>query len=111
MVEWITADDVVGALSRPDLAADGWVAQCVEAANDWAFRRRLAYGYVDVEEDAPNAAVKLGTVQLAVSMVQAQGAIESPASFAEFAAAGGGSMFGTFGEIKRMLGIPRPLAG
>lgn len=109
-VVWIVEADVVAALGfTPTGAPDAaYLTQCTDAANDWAFRRRAAAGYVDDEATVPGPAVRLGTVQYAVARYRARGAAEGFASYEDYAsAAGTGS---GFSEIKQLLGIPRPVA-
>jgi hypothetical protein len=81
-----------------------WVEDVVEAANEWAYRRRKESGYHDVVASAPSADVKLGTALYAWRVYQqrSSGAEASFDGFPEPVAFGP-----DLGVIRQLLGIPR----
>lgn len=107
LATWITPEDVVVALGGATPSDDAWLIQVTSAANDFAYERRNKAGYRhDVAEQAPNDRVKTGTTLYAVSLFRERGSVDSFASFDEFAT--GVLPPATFGQVNRLLGIPRP---
>ena len=110
-VTWIDDDDVKSALGF-DLGVDvddAWLDQVTAAANAWCFKKRAKNGYQDMESEAPDEAVRTGTILYAVLLYNTRGASSGSATFEEFG--GAGQMFGgDFREVKRLLGVSRPLA-
>lgn len=110
-VTWITAADVVTELGSGS-ATDAHIMKAAAVANVWARKRRSQYGYVDdVDDTAPDEAVAYGTVLVAVAAVQARGQTGGMVpEFSEFSGTPAPS-FANWGEINRLLGIPRPAFG
>jgi hypothetical protein len=102
---WTTVDAVADAIGTTPTDTDHLTA-CVDAANAWAFRRRFAAGYVDAVDIAPDAAVGLGTTMYAVALYRERGTVDSYASFDAFA--DGAIPPATYGQVNRLLGVPRP---
>jgi hypothetical protein len=102
---WTTADAVADALGTVPTDVDHLDA-CVAAANVWCFRRRLAAGYVDDPDIAPDAAVAMGATMYAVALYKERGTVDGYASFEAYAAAA--IPVSTFGQVNRLLGTPRP---
>src|SRR5262245_23550258 len=86
---------------------DAYLNTCTNAANQWAFDRRKAAGYVDDPAVAPNDRVRLGTMMYACSLYRERGAPEGFASFAEFPV-GAPTLTTGLGQIMRLLGVGRP---
>jgi hypothetical protein len=99
-VTWTDVDRVARALGDPAATTDEYLADCVDAANAWAQRKRLEAGYVDV--DPPGADVAQGTTLYAVALYRERGSADSFASFEDLSAF---AQTGSMGQIKRLLGI------
>jgi hypothetical protein len=104
-VTWATVDDVTDALGVPTTDT-AHLDACVAAANAFAYRRRLQAGYVDDETVAPGDDAHLGVVTYAVALFRERGTVDSYASFDAYAA--GAVPQSTFGQVLRLLGVPRP---
>ena len=103
---WITVDDVQAAFGPSTPFVDDPNAQpVVDAADAWAQRKRVQAGYVDDPDVAPDAAAKQGTVLYAVALYRERASTDSYPSFAELA--GGPTLTGSMGQIRRLLGIGR----
>ena len=107
---WITSDDVTEWLGIAAATANdtAFIADCVSAANVFAYRRRVESGYHDDADAVPDGAVKLGTVMYAATLYRERGSADSFASFDQF---GGGVPFGSLGRILQLLGVGRPQVG
>lgn len=109
MPAWTTPAAVIAALgpsAAPD-ETDPWLVQCVAAANAAAFRKRLEAGYTDDATDnaaAPSADVALGTTYWARDLWRERQSTDSFAGYEDLAAF---QPTGSWGQIKRMLGIGR----
>lgn len=108
---WATPADVGTFLGVPPAEAgdDAWLVEATDAANDVAWRRRLAAGYVDDPTTAPDAAVKTGVVLYAAALYRERGAVDGFASFVElgtFVPAGG-----SWAQIQRLWGVNRMAVG
>lgn len=106
---WTDDAAVLRALGEQSGAAgDAYLADCVDAANAVAYRKRLAAGYVDdplVDAPAPSPDVALGATMLAVDLYRARGADDRYPGFDELTAAA--ATAGNWPQIRRLLGIPR----
>jgi hypothetical protein len=106
---WTDEARVLRALGDQSGAADDpYLADCVDAANDLAFRKREEAGYTDPPEDdapAPTNSVALGTTMLAVDLYRARGAADVVPAFDDL------NTFtitsGAWSQIRRLLGIGR----
>ena len=98
---WTDAPRVARALG-PGAADDPYVADCVDAANAWAPRKRAEAGYADDVDVAPSADVALATTLYAVALYNERGSTDSHASFTDLATF---APVGTMGQINRLLGI------
>lgn len=81
---------------------------CVDAANDFAFIRRAEAGYDDHPNIAAGSNVRLGTALYAVALYRERGSVDSFQSFQDTPTPG---VFGTMGQINKLLGIPRMAIG
>lgn len=102
-VTWIDDTAVIEFLGSAD--DQDWLDVCVEAANDWAFDRRKAAGYVDIPDAAPSPRASAGTVLYAAALYREKGSVDTFASFSEIPLQ---PPVGTLGRIKQLLGIERP---
>lgn len=104
---WIDAGQVEGFLgvSPASIDDDAFLSSSVDAANDWAYRRRAAAGYDDWYSVVPNQSALLGTVIYAASLYRQRGSIDSFASFQDMAAI---APIGSNAEILKLLGINKP---
>ena len=79
----------------------------VNAANQFAYRRRQEAGYFDASAStAPSADVLLGTIMYAAALYREAGSIDQFASFDPLAT--GAPVGGSFGQILRLMGCNRP---
>lgn len=85
-----------------------FLSLCVEAANDFGYRRRAAAGYVDSRTVIPNPSAKQGVILYAAALYRERGSIDSFQSFNDQVIPG---MTGSMGQIMRLLGINRPAVG
>lgn len=107
LATWITPADVLVALGDTTSPDDAWLIQVTSAANDFAYERRQRAGYkLDTSATAPNDRVKTGTTLYAVALFRERGSVDSYASFEDFTT--GVLPPATFGQVNRLLGIPRP---
>lgn len=109
---WITDTDVENALGLPPASSvdTAWLTECTAAANDLAWRRRQAARYVyDDPDSPPDAAVKLGTTQMAVLFYRQRGSADGYAGFEELGIATPTPL--AWHEILRLLGCGRPATG
>lgn len=105
MMGWADTADVEEAL--PGITPDpDWLQSCTDAANAWAFRRRLSAGYADDPDLTPGADVTLGVVLWAVSLYKQRGSVDGFDSFNQLE---GFIPTGSLGEVNKLLGIPRPV--
>jgi hypothetical protein len=108
-VTWITADDVADYQGWTlDTDEETSLLMCVDAANEWAYKRRLAAGYVDNPTVTPGEAAKLGTVMYCVSLFNERGSLDQIPSFSEMPTP---APVGSMGQIMRLLGIGRGRIG
>jgi len=104
VADWATPDDVNAALGGTATDTE-FLTACTDAANAYAFRRRLEAGYVDDELITPGPDVTMGVVMYAVSLYRERGSVDSYASFDAFAS--GVMPSSTYGQVNRLLGVPR----
>src|SRR4029077_20007243 len=109
MPAWTDETAVLRAMGPSSGAAsDPYLADCVTAANDYAFAKRPAAGYSDDPLDdapAPNGYVAQGTTLLAVDLYRSRGSTDTFASYAELDSFA--QTFGNWSIIRRLLGIGR----
>jgi hypothetical protein len=109
-VEWATVEQVAAFVRQPTTGAadNAELVACTAAANDFAWRRRQAAGYVDDDPTvAPGDAVVRGVVVYAGSLYREGGAADGFPSFAELVP--GMVPMGTLGQVYRLLGVNRPV--
>lgn len=104
---WIDATDVelylgVAPATQED---EDYLDACVEAGNDWAYRRRQAAGYDDWANYLPSADVKMGTILYTAGLYRERGSIDSYQSFADMAPL---APIGTSAQVLRLLGLNKP---
>lgn len=113
MVAWVTVDDVLPHLDPGGNVvdpADPALADDVAAANVYAWQQRHTAGYVDDPAGpVPSDRVRLGVILFAVRSYKARGAVDGFASYDGLPAGAGTG--GTWGDVRRLLGIPRPRIG
>ena len=105
---WVTNADVTQYLGVTFTAADdtGYLTKCVNAANDFAYRRRLEAGYLTDElATSPGHDVKLGTIMIAAAYFRQRGAYNN---LANFDGMGVVAPPGITPTIMQLLGINRP---
>lgn len=102
---WATADDVLAAIGQPVTDTDH-LDLCTDAANAFAWRRRVQAGYVDDPDISPGPDVTLGVVTYATTLYRERGSVDGFASFDAWQA--GAVPTSTLGQVLRLLGTPRP---
>lgn len=108
LTTWVDDDDValfLGFEIEPETADADYLAECVEAANEWAYQRRKNAGYTDSRCIIPNPQVKQGTVLYAGALFREKGSVDSFASYQEMTI----QPIGGMGQVMRLLGLQRPV--
>jgi hypothetical protein len=105
---WVTSANVqlwLG-LTSPSADETTFLAQCVSAGNQVAYRRRQEAGYYDSLSTSPSGDCTLGTIMLAGAYFRQRGSIDQ---FASFDAMGQAITTNAFTPmVKQLLGIDRP---
>jgi hypothetical protein len=105
---WVTSAQVqlwLG-LTSPSADESTFLAQCVSAGNQVAYRRRQEANYYDALATSPSGDVTLGTIMLAGAYFRQRGSIDQ---FASFDAMGQAITTNAFTPmVKQLLGIDRP---
>ena len=105
---WVTSAQVqlwLG-LTSPSADESTFLAQCVSAGNQVAYRRRQEAGYYDALATSPSGDVTLGTIMLAGAYFRQRGSIDQFASFDSMGQAITTNAFTPM--VKQLLGIDRP---
>lgn len=106
--QWTADADVVAWLGIDSATANdtAFIAECVEAANEWCFRKRQQAGYTtDRATFVPSGDVKLGTTMYAAMLYRERGSVDSYASFDSMALGATPSM--SLGRIMQLIGCNR----
>lgn len=93
-------------LTSPTADESTFLAQCVSAANQVAYRRRQEASYYDSLSTSPSGDVTLGTIMLAGAYYRQRGSIDQFASFDSMGQAITTNAFTPM--VKQLLGIDRP---
>jgi hypothetical protein len=105
---WVTSAQVqlwLG-LTSPTADESTFLAQCVSAGCQVAYRRRQEAGYFDALATSPSGDVTLGTIMLAGAYYRQRGSIDQFASFDQMGQAITTNAFTPM--VKQLLGIDRP---
>ena len=104
-ISWIDAAYVADMLGFTPTGDDlVYLEECVEAAEDWAYRKRVEGGY-DPHPGYPGGAdIRLGTGLYAMGLYRERGSVDSFQSYEQMATAGA---TGSMGQIMRLLGVGR----
>ena len=110
LVTWATVGDVETFLGIAVATADDaeYLAQCVEASNEFCYRRRANAGYTDSTAIIPNPSVLQGAILYAASLYRERGSVDS---FQSFDAMSMPQPSLSMGRILQLLGINRPQVG
>ena len=105
---WVTSAQVQLWLGLTSLTNDEstFLAQCVSAGNQVAYRRRQEASYFDALATSPSGDVTLGTIMLAGAYYRQRGSIDQFASFDSMGQAITTNAFTPM--VKQLLGIDRP---
>jgi hypothetical protein len=106
-VSWINSSDVLSWLGIDVASANDtvFITVCVNAANNYIFRKRREAGYTDSQTTVPGADVKLGTIMYAATLYRERGSADS---FASFDAMSSIPIPSTMGRIMALIGCGRP---
>jgi hypothetical protein len=106
-VSWINSSDVLSWLGIDVASANdtAFVTVCVNASNNYIFRKRREAGYTDSQSTVPGADVKLGTIMYAATLYRERGSADS---FASFDAMSSIPIPSTMGRIMALIGCGRP---
>jgi hypothetical protein len=104
---WINSSDVTSWLGIEVSSANdtAFVTVCVNATNNWCFRKRREAGYTDSMTTVPGADVKLGAIMYAATLYRERGSADS---FASFDAMSSIPIPSTMGRIMSLIGCGRP---
>jgi len=106
-ISWISVEyveDMLGFVPTGDDLV--FLDECVEAAEDWAYRKRAEAGYNPHPGYAGGADVRLGTGLYAMSLYRERGAAEGFASYETMGIVP--QVSGGLGRIMQLLGCGRP---
>ena len=103
---WTTSANVTEFLGIAAATANdtAYIATCVAAANQWAFRRRVQAGYSDSPTTSPSSDVTLGTTLYAAALYRERGSIDSFQTYETMMAP---TTAFNMGRIHQLLGINR----
>ena len=103
---WITVNDLTEFLGISGATANDtlFMTSSVNAANAFAFKRRVQAGYHDSLTTVPDAAVKAGVVLMAASLYRERGSLDSFNSFQDMSIS---APVASMGRINQLLGIKR----
>ena len=106
-VSWIIAADVTSWLGIDVATANdtAFITVCVNAANNYIFRKRREAGYTDSQTTVPGADIKLGTIMYAATLYRERGSADSFASFDSMSSI---PIPSTMGRIMALIGCGRP---
>ena len=106
-VTWITSTDVLSWLGIDVASANDtdFITVCVNASNNYIFRKRREAGYSDSQSTVPGADVKLGTIMYAATLYRERGSADSFASFDSMSSI---PIPSTMGRIMALIGCGRP---
>jgi hypothetical protein len=106
-VSWISSADVTSWLGIDVATANdtAFITVCVNASNNYIFRKRREAGYTDSQSTVPGADVKLGTIMYAATLYRERGSADSFASFDSMSSI---PIPSTMGRIMALIGCGRP---
>lgn len=107
MPQWCNDADVqswlgIDVATANDLA---FITECVNASNEWCFRKRQEAGYHDRAALVPDGACKSATVLYGATLYRERGSVDSFASFDSMSM--GSTPSATLGRIMQLLGCGR----
>ena len=103
---WITSANVTEFLGIAAATANdtAFIATCVSAANQFAYRKRQEAGYSDSLTTSPGGDVTLGTTLYAAGLYRERGSIDSFQSFQDMSVS---APTMTMGRVMQLLGCNR----
>jgi hypothetical protein len=104
-ITWIDNAYVEDMLGFSPTGSDlDYLTECVNSAQDWAYRKRAEAGYDPHPAYAGGADIRQGTGLMAMMLYRERGSVDSFQSYEQMATAG---PVGSIGQIMRLLGIGR----
>lgn len=104
-IKWIDSAYVGDMLGYTPTGDDlVYLEECVQAAQDWAYKRRAAAGYNPHPGYPGGANIRMGTGLYAMGLYRERGSVDSFASFQDMTIT---AVPGQMGQIMRLLGINR----
>ena len=110
LVTWATRGDVEVFLGIATATANDadYLAMCVEAANEFCYRRRQSAGYVDSTAILPNPAVRQAAILYAAGLYRERGSVDS---FQSYDSMNMPLPPMSMGRVLQLLGVGRPQVG
>jgi hypothetical protein len=110
LVTWATVGDVQTFLGIAVATAndEDFLADCVQASNEFCWRRRRNAGYNDSTAILPNAAVKEAAILYAAGLYRERGSVDS---FQSYDAMSMPQPSLSMGRVLQLLGVGRPQVG
>lgn len=108
MTPWTTPELLAVELGAVVTADDPTVIECADAANAWCRRQRLASGYPDTDTTVTTELTRAATMYGA-RLWRARVATDGYASYPDVPPPTVGAP-GGLAEVRRLLGVPRPVA-
>lgn len=110
LITWATIGDVETFLGIAAATANDsdYLAVCVEAANEFCWRRRKTAGYTDSTAILPNPAVRQAAVLYAAGLYRERGSVDS---FQSYDAMTMPQPSMSMGRVLQLLGVGRPQVG
>lgn len=110
LITWATTGDVETFLGIAVATANDsdFLAVCVEAANEFCWRRRQTAGYSDSTAILPNPAVRQAAILYAAGLYRERGSVDS---FQSYDAMTMPQPSMSMGRVLQLLGVGRPQVG
>jgi hypothetical protein len=110
LITWATSGDVEVFLGIATATANDadYLTMCVEASNEFCWRRRKSAGYVDSTAILPNPAVRQAAILYAAGLYRERGSVDS---FQSYDSMNMPLPTMSMGRVLQLLGVGRPQVG